>query len=294
MNFNNANPGKDVSLEDLDQKLSRVAFKGFRSEFTVKDVIFGTERIQVFAGPNTVESEEMIVDVARNVKAAGASVLRGGAFKPLTFPDRSPTYRDTGQEGLNWLKTAADETGILIATEVMDVRQLNAVCEVADFLQIGSRNMQNFPLLIEAARTEKAIILKRHFGCSLRDWLGAAEYLLEQGNSKVILCERGVTAPHTHRATSRFLLDLQVIPALKELTHLPTMVDPSHATFWAPWVEPLAGAAVVAGADSLMIEVHPVPRSAWVDPLQAINYEDFTKLITKVDSIARAIGKKIL
>jgi 3-deoxy-7-phosphoheptulonate synthase len=294
VSFNNANPGKDVSSEDLADKLSRIAFSGSRTEFTVKDVVFGTDQIQVFAGPNTVESEEMIIDVARNVKRAGASVLRGGAFKPLTFPHRSPTYRDTGQEGLNWLKTAAAETGILVATEVIDIRQLDAVCEVADFLQIGSRNMQNFPLLVEAAKTQKAIILKRHFGCSMRDWLGAAEYVLEQSNSKVILCERGVTAPHTHKATSRFLLDLQVIPALREITHLPTMVDPSHATFWAPWVAPLSKAAIVAGADTLMVEVHPTPRNAWVDPLQAIGYQEFTDLMSEMDLVAKAVGKQVL
>jgi 3-deoxy-7-phosphoheptulonate synthase len=289
--MNNKFPGKDISDEDLVSKIPLSASKGKTVPVTVSDVTFGGESVPIVAGPNTVESEEMIVDIALNVKAAGASVLRGGAFKPLTFPYRSSTYRESGKEGLIWLASAKLESQLPVATEVLDIRDLEKVSEVADFLQIGSRNMQNFPLLIEAARTGKAIILKRHYGASLRDWLGAAEYILNEGNSKLILCERGVAVPHTHRSTSRFLLDVQVVPAVHEFSHLPIMLDPSHASFWQPWVSPLACAAVSAGADSIMLEVHPNPREAWVDPLQALNYEQFQKLSAKITKLAELVRK---
>jgi 3-deoxy-7-phosphoheptulonate synthase len=289
--MNNKFPGKDISEEDLVSKIPLSASKGRTVPVTFAGVTFGGDSVPIVAGPNTVESEEMIVDIALNVKAAGASVLRGGAFKPLTFPYRSSTYRESGKEGLIWLASAKSESQLPVATEVLDIRDLEKVCEVADFLQIGSRNMQNFPLLIEAARTGKAIILKRHYGASLRDWLGAAEYILNEGNSKLILCERGVAVPHTHRSTSRFLLDVQVVPAVHEFSHLPIMLDPSHASFWQPWVSPLACAAVSVGADSIMLEVHPNPREAWVDPLQALNYEQFQKLSTKITKLAELVRK---
>lgn len=291
-NLNNKFPGKDITDEDLISKIPLSAGSGRTIPFTHAGVTFGEKIVPIVAGPNTVESEEMIIDIAVHVKRAGARILRGGAFKPLTFPYRSSTYRESGVDGLKWLLSAKEETGLPIATEVLDVRDLEAVCEVADFLQIGSRNMQNFPLLIEAARTGKAIILKRHYGASLRDWLGAAEYILNEGNEKLILCERGVSAPHTHKSTSRFLLDVQVIPAVHEYSRLPIMVDPSHASFWQPWVSPLACAAVAAGADSIMLEVHPNPREAWVDPLQALNYEEFTKLFRKLEGITKSLRDK--
>lgn len=284
--MNNKFPGKDISDEDLKSKIPLSASKGFTQSVTVGNVTFGGKDVPIVAGPNTVESEKMIVDIALKVKAAGAKVLRGGAYKPLTFPYRSQTYRETGVDGLNWLKSAKAESSLLVATEILDVRDMEKVCEVADFLQIGSRNMQNFPLLIEAARSGKAIILKRHYGSSLRDWLGAAEYILNEGNQNLILCERGVAVPHTHRQTSRFLMDIQVIPAVHEFSHLPIMVDPSHASFWQPWVSPLTCAAVAAGADSIMLEVHPNPREAWVDPLQALNYEEFENLAIKIQQLS--------
>jgi 3-deoxy-7-phosphoheptulonate synthase len=154
--------------------------------------------------------------------------------------------------------------------------------------------MQNFPFLTACARTRMPIMLKRHFGCSLRDWLGATEYILVEGNSKVILCERGVVAPHTHRETSRFLLDLQVVPAAQEITHLPVVVDPSHATFWRPWVAPMALAAVAGGADGIMIEVHPDPANAAVDPLQPVDFDEFGRLMQKMDRVARAVDRRVL
>lgn len=290
--MNNKFPGKDISEEDLVSKIPLSASQGKTQHVTVGGVTFGGSEVPIVAGPNTVESEEMIVEIAMQVKAAGAKVLRGGAYKPLTFPYRSETYRETGADGLEWLSIAKKESSLLVATEIIDIRDMDKVCAVADFLQIGSRNMQNFPLLIEAAKSGKAIILKRHYGSSLRDWLGAAEYILNEGNENLILCERGVTVPHTHRQTSRFLLDIQVIPAVHEFSHLPIMVDPSHASFWQPWVSPLACAAVAAGADSIMLEVHPNPSDAWVDPLQALNYDDFEILAGKIQQIAKMTREK--
>ena len=178
-------------------------------------------------------------------------------------------------------------------TEIMEEKYIPLIADVADILQIGSRNMQNYPLLTACAQSKKPIMLKRHYGASLRDWLGAAEYILVEGNEKVILCERGVSAPHTHRSTSRYLIDLQVIPAVKEMTHLPIIVDPSHATFWRPWVESMALASIAAGADGIMLEVHPDPSNAAVDPLQPIDYQEFEKLIIKMNKVANSINRKV-
>ena len=295
MSLDNKNPGKDISKEDLITKFPLAAKKSadHKSMFDIAGVTIGGDLIPIFAGPNLVESEEMIVETAKAVKSSGVHFLRGGAFKPLTFPYRSEKYRETREEGIEWLSHAKEETGIGIITEVMEEKFIPLISEVADILQIGSRNMQNYPLLSECAKTQKPIMLKRHFGCSLRDWLGAAEYILLERNEKVILCERGIAAPHTHRSTSRFMLDLQVIPAAHEFTHLPIVSDPSHATFWAPWVESMALASIAAGADGIMLEVHPDPENAHVDPLQPINFEQLEKLMKKMSAVAKAIDRNI-
>jgi 3-deoxy-7-phosphoheptulonate synthase len=206
----------------------------------------------------------------------------------LSFPYRSEKYNETREQGIEWLVSAKEKAGIPIITEVMEEGFVPLIAEAADILQIGTRNMQNYPLLTACAKTGKPIMLKRGYGASLRDWLGAAEYILVEGNEKVILCERGVSVPHTHRSTSRFLLDLQVIPAAQELTHLPIVSDPSHATFWRPWVKPMALASVASGADGIMLEVHPDPDNAAVDPLQPINYADFHQLMGNMDAVAKA------
>lgn len=290
MNVENKFPGKDISPDDLLTKFPLAAKKSqdHKTRFVIAGVEFGGDTIPVFAGPNMVESQELIIDIAKNVKSSGAHFLRGGAFKPLTFPYRSPKYNETREQGLAWLADAKREVGIPIITEVMEEKYIDAIAEVSDILQIGTRNMQNFPFLTACARTGKPIMLKRHYGASLRDWLGAAEYILLEGNEKLILCERGVSVPHTHRSTSRFLLDLQVIPAAQEITHLPVVIDPSHATFWRPWVAPMALAGIASGADGVMIEVHPDPQNAAVDPLQPIDYEEFKELMKKMDSVAKA------
>ena len=227
------------------------------------------------------------------MKKSGAHFLRGGAFKPLSFPYRSVKYNETREDGIKWLGIAKKEANIGIITEVMEEKYLDLICDVADILQIGSRNMQNYPLITAAAKTQKPIMIKRHYGASLRDWLGAAEYALVENNKKVILCERGVSVPHTHRDSSRFLLDLQVIPAAKEITHLPIAVDPSHATFWRPWVEPMTLASIAAGADSIMLEVHPDPTNSAVDPLQPIDFKSFSDLMNKMEPISEIIGRHI-
>ena len=293
--ISNKLPGKDILQSDLKEKFPLVAKKNksHKSIFDVSGVEFGSNNIPVFAGPNMVESKELIMDIAKNVKNIGADFLRGGAFKPLTFPYRSEKYNETRLDGLKWLKEAKEEYKIPIITEIMEGKYIPDFMDVADILQIGSRNMLNYPLITACAKTMKPIMLKRHYGASLRDWLGAAEYILYEGNLKVILCERGVSVPHTHRETSRFLLDLQVVPAAKEITHLPIAVDPSHATFWRNWVEPMSLAAVAAGADAIMLEVHSDPENSAVDPLQPIDFSSFDKLMKKMNSLANILDRKI-
>ena len=290
--MDNKFPGKDITETDLKNKFPLCAKKnsGHFSSFEIAGIKFGKELV-IFAGPNMVESRELIFDVAKNVKKSGAQFLRGGAFKPLTFPYRSKKYNETREDGIKWLAEAKEKYNIPVITEVMEEKFVSMVAEVADIIQIGSRNMQNFPLITACAKTKKPIMLKRHYGASLRDWLGAAEYILLEGNEKVILCERGVSVPHTHRATSRFLLDLQVIPAAKEITHLPIVTDPSHATFWREWVRPMALASVAAGANGVMLEVHPDPENSAVDPLQSIDYKSFEELAKEMKIISKNIYK---
>ena len=292
--MDNKFPGKDISEEDLKSKFPLAAKKDkdHKSKFTVSGVEFGGDTIPIFAGPNMVESKELILDVAKNVKSSGAHFLRGGAFKPLTFPYRNAKYNETREDGIKWLAEAKEKYNIPIITEIMEEKYLDLVSNVADILQIGSRNMQNYPLITACAKTKKPIMIQSHYGSSLRDWLGAAEYVLIEGNEKVILCERGVSVPHTHRSTSRFLLDLQVVPAAQEVTHLPIVVDPSHATFWRQWVRPMALASIASGADGVMLEVHPDPHNSAVDPLQPIDFKEFRNLMKEMNIISNQISKR--
>ncbi len=300
MGVDNKFPGKDLSEDDLQNKIPLVAKKrpDHRTTFECAGIEFGGKLVPVMAGPNTVENEELIVKTAIGVKKAGAHFLRGGAFKPLTFPYRSPKFFEPREDGLKWLQVAKQETGLPIVTEVMEITKIEVVAKYADLLQIGSRNMQNYPLLTAVGKTGMPVKLKRGFGNSLRDWLMAAEYIaLEHDKlrqpAKIVLCERGVVAPHTHRATSRFLLDLQVIPAAQEATHLPIMSDPSHATFWQPWVKSMMLASIAAGADGLMLEVHPDPVNAAVDPLQCSSLEQFDDIMKACRPVAAAIGRTV-
>lgn len=284
---------KDISEHDLLQNIPLVAKKheDHKSKTKVGRHEIGGDLFTVIAGPCAVESLEQVLDIAKNVQQSGAAILRGGAFKPLTFPYRTASFFELGERGLEYLREAGKTYNIPVVTEVMDVRWVERVAECADMLQIGARNMQNFPLLEEVGKTKKPTLLKRHFGASLRDWLGAAEYLFHSGNENIVLCERGIVAPHTHEPTSRFIVDLQVIPAIREYSHLPVVVDASHATFKRKYVAPIARAALAVGADGVMLDVHPTPEKAAVDPLQALSYQAFSQLMGELKALAKAMGK---
>jgi len=286
---------KDISANDLRDNIPLVAKQhdGHKSTVRVGNAVIGGEALVVMAGPCAVETPELTLDIAKAVKAAGATMLRGGAFKPLTFPYRRGFMMEIGEPGLAWLKAAGDAVGLPVVTEVMDVRMVDTVAKHADMLQIGARNMANFPLLIEVARTRKPVLLKRHFGASLRDWLGAAEYLYYYGNTQVVLCERGVVAPHTHEVTSRFIVDLQVVPAVREYSHLPVIVDPSHSTFKRSYVAAIACGAIGVGADGIIIDVHREPEKAAVDPLQALSYDAFGTLMGQMRGIGAVLGRTV-
>ncbi len=287
---------KDITERDLETNLKLTARRspGQGTVVRVGDVPLGDGGFVVIAGPCTVESREQVRDIATAVKARGAAILRGGAFKPLTFPYRTETMFELGMEGLKYLEEAGRAAGLPTVSEVTDVRRVHDMAKHADMLQVGARNMQNFPLLEEVARAGRPVLLKRHFGSSLRDWLGAAEYLLYHGNPNVVLCERGIVAPHTHQPASRFIVDLQAVLAAKEATHLPVFVDPSHATFKRSFVAPVARAALAIGADGIILDVHPTPEKAAVDPLQALGYDAFAKLMDELRAVAGALERKVV
>jgi len=241
-------------------------------------------RLTVIAGPCSVESEEQIVAAARAVKAAGADMLRGGAFKPRTSPY---SFQGLGLEGLRLLELARRETGLPVVTEVLDPRDVSWVAERADVLQVGARNIQNFSLLREVGRSRRPVLLKRGMHSTLEELLGCAEYVLSEGNPDVILCERGI---RTFERYTRNTLDLSAVPAIKELTHLPVIVDPTHATGRVSLIGPMSLAAVAAGADGLMIEVHPDPPRALSDADQALDPDAFARLMTRLRPLEEFLG----
>jgi 3-deoxy-7-phosphoheptulonate synthase len=251
----------------------------------VRDVVVGGLSIVAIAGPCAVENEEQLIAAARAVKAAGASILRGGAFKPRTSPY---SFQGLKHAGLQLLAQARAETGLPVVTEVMDARHLEAVSASADMLQIGSRNMQNFTLLEEVGRCRMPVLLKRGMSATLAEYLQAAEYLMKGGNEQVVLCERGI---RTFEPSTRNTLDLNAIPMLKRHTHLPVIVDPSHGTGHAWMVEPLACAAIAAGADGLLIEVHCDPARALSDGQHSLTPAEFERLMTSVRAVAAAVGR---
>ena len=251
------------------------------------DVAIGeNQSLVIVAGPCSVENEEMIVQTAMRVKAAGAHFLRGGAYKPRTSPY---AFHGHGESALSLLAAARQASGLGIITEVMDTADIEKIAEVADVLQIGARNMQNFSLLKQVGKQNKPVLLKRGLAATIEDWLMAAEYVLAEGNSQVILCERGIRT--FDREYTRNTLDLAAIPVLRKLTHLPIMVDPSHGTGWSEFVPSMSLAAIAAGVDSLMIEVHPNPKRALSDGPQSLNFEDFEKLMTKINRMAEVMGR---
>ncbi|MEZ4485663.1 MAG: 3-deoxy-7-phosphoheptulonate synthase [Syntrophotaleaceae bacterium] len=258
-------------------KLVSRDFHPAASEVQVGEVRLGTRLPPVvMAGPCSIESEEQIVAAARLVKGAGAHILRGGAFKPRTGPH---TFQGLGVEGLRYLRTAGDEFGMPVVTEVMRIGQLETVCRYADMVQIGARNMQNFELLKEVGKLDRPILLKRGMSATLEEFLAAAEYILAEGNQQVVLCERGI---RTFETATRNTLDLSVVPLVKELSHLPIIVDPSHATGKRSLVPVMAKAALMAGAHGLMIEVHPAPEQALCDGAQSLTGVGFAELMVQL------------
>jgi len=267
-------------------KLASREFKDFDTTVKVKDVIIGGKEVIVMAGPCVVESEKQIFETARQVKTLGAKILRGGAFKPRTSPY---SFQGLGEEGLKLLAQAGKETGLAIVTEVMSVNQIDLVAEYTDIFQVGARNMQNFVLLKELGKIKKPILLKRGMSASLEELLLSSEYILTQGNYEVILCERGI---RTFENYTRNTLDLSAVPALKELSHLPVIVDPSHSTGRWKLVSPMAKAAIAAGADGLLIEVHPDPKSSLSDGAQTLRLDTFTQLMKELRPIIQAVGRE--
>jgi 3-deoxy-7-phosphoheptulonate synthase len=251
----------------------------------VRGVRIGRGTVTVIAGPCTVESEAGVLSIARSVQSAGGAVLRGGAFKPRTSPY---SFQGLGEEGLKFLHAAGRATGLPTVTEVMDVRQVDLVCRYADMLQIGARNMQNFSLLTEAGKTGRPVLLKRGMAASVTEWLMSAEYVLSQSASPVILCERGIKS---FEDSTRFTLDLSAVPNVQASSHLPVMVDPSHATGRSDLVGPMALAAVAAGADGVMIEVHDAPDEAKCDGQQALVPSAFARLLEQIRGLADLLQK---
>jgi 3-deoxy-7-phosphoheptulonate synthase len=247
-----------------------------KTTITVGDTIFGADQFVVIAGPCSVEGRGQVLETAQGVQKAGATVLRGGAYKPRTSPY---DFQGLEEEGLQLLAEARDATGLKVCTEVMTPEQVDLVAEYADILQIGARNMQNFALLKRVGKITKPILLKRGLSATIKEFLMSAEYIVSQGNPQVILCERGI---RTFETMTRNTLDISAVPLLNELTHLPVVVDPSHATGKRSLVLPMAKSAVAAGADGLLIEVHPNPEEAWSDGAQSLTLPEFAQLMEGV------------
>ncbi len=259
---------------------------GERTVIDVGGAKIGGAHFAVIAGPCTVETRDQTVETAQAVKSGGATLFRGGAYKPRTSPY---SFQGLGQAGLRMLADAKEATGLPIVTELMDARDLEAVLEVADVIQIGARNMQNYPLLAEVGRSGRPTLLKRGLASTLEELLMSAEYVLKEGNEKVMLCERGI---RTFETAYRFTLDIMAVPVLKQLTHLPVIVDPSHAAGRRDLVTPLSLAAAAAGADGVIVEVHPEPEQAVCDGPQALSTADFAAYVEQLERIASVVGKE--
>jgi 3-deoxy-7-phosphoheptulonate synthase len=282
-----ASPGVDKVVPILKpyKLASAQLHQGGRSVLDIGGARIGGEHFALIAGPCTVESREQTLSTARVVKAAGATLLRGGAYKPRTSPY---SFQGLGEAGLRILEEAKAETGLPIVTELMDIRDLEAVVEVADLIQIGARNMQNYTLLTEVGRSGCPVMIKRGLSSTLEELLMAAEYVLKEGNENVLLCERGI---RTFETAYRFTLDLTAVPVLKELTHLPVIVDPSHAAGRRSLVTPLSLAAAAVGADGIIVEVHPEPDQAICDGPQALVADGFAEYVEQVERAAAVAGK---
>lgn len=281
-------PGVEKVMPIL--KPYKLVSREFKKEDTIVElngVRIGGREIQVIAGPCSVETKEGLLEVAMKVKEAGVKLLRGGAFKPRTSPY---TFQGLGERGLELLAEAREKTGLLIVTELMDPRDIEIVYRYADIIQIGARNMQNFRLLTEVGKLDKPVLLKRGFSATIKEWLMSAEYIASQGNGRIILCERGI---RTFEQATRNTIDISAIPVLKEETHLPVIVDPSHAVGVWSYVPAVSKAAIAAGADGLLIEVHHDPESALCDGSQSLKPTQFKELMRELSSIAAAIGRSL-
>ncbi|MEM1599299.1 MAG: 3-deoxy-7-phosphoheptulonate synthase [Sulfolobaceae archaeon] len=266
--------------------LSSNEWKKEPTQVKVKDVEIGSNKIVVAAGPCAVESEEQVITTAKAVKRAGASLLRGGAYKPRTSPY---SFQGLGEDGVKILRRAGDEVGLPIVTEIMDVRDSPIFRDYVDMIQIGARNAQNFPLLKEVGKIGKPVLLKRGLGNTVEEWLQAAEYILLEGNGNVVLCERGI---RTFEKATRFTIDIGGMVAAKLMSHLPICADPSHPAGKRELVHSLALAAVAAGADMLLIEVHPTPEKALSDSEQQLTLESFEVLMNRIKALAKALGRE--
>ena len=253
----------------------------------VNGIEIGGNEIVIIAGPCAVENMEQILETAKAVFSGGANILRGGAYKPRTSPY---SFQGLGEEGLKYLSQARKETGLPVVTEVMDTRQMELVCKYTDIIQIGSRSMHNFPLLKEAGKCRKPVLFKRGLMATIDEYLHAAEYILSEGNQEIILCERGI---RTFENYTRNTLDLSAVPVLKRQTHLPVIVDPSHGTGHSWLVPAMAKAAIAAGADGIMVEVHNKPLEALSDGQQSLYPEEFVQMVKDIDRIAQAMGRRL-
>ena len=279
-----------VELITPISKPYKLVSREFKKEDTIVkigDVTIGGKDIVVMAGPCSVEKEDLLLSIASSVKKAGAKVLRGGAFKPRTSPY---SFQGLGERGLKYLAKAKKATGLLVVTEAMNIQQVELVSRYADIIQIGARNVQNFELLKEAGKSKKPILLKRGIATTIEEWLMSAEYIVSNGNSNVILCERGI---RTFERATRFTLDLNAIPAIKAWSHLPVIVDPSHGTGVRDFVCSMSKAAIACGADGLIIEVHSDPEHALSDGKQSLLPENFASLMQELKKLARVMGRNL-
>jgi 3-deoxy-7-phosphoheptulonate synthase len=268
----------------------KLVAREFQPEDTVIDlngITIGGEQLVVMAGPCAVESRERLLEIAHAVKEGGATVLRGGAFKPRTSPY---SFQGMGEKGLEILAEAREQTGLLVVTETIDAENVSLVEQYADILQVGARNMQNFALLKRLGQSRKPVLLKRGISATIEEYLQAAEYLLSEGNDRVILCERGV---RTFNVYTRFTLDISTIPEVKRISHLPIIADPSHGTGRRRMVGPMARAAIAAGADGIIVEVHTRPEEALSDGPQSLRPEQFRELMTEIDLVGLAVHRRL-
>ena len=281
-------PGAERAVPILaPYKVASLEAKRERSQVEICSGPIGGTKVAIIAGPCSVESRQQIIEIAHAVKEAGAMGLRGGAFKPRTNPY---SFQGLGEEGLQYLAEAREETGLAVVTEAVSSDQVPLVAQYSDVVQIGTRNMQNFHLLRAAGESGKPVLLKRGFAATLEEWLLAAEYILSQGNSQVLMCERGIRTFEDH---TRNTLTLSAVPSLNERSHLPVVVDPSQGTGMTSLVRPMSRAAVAVGADALLIEVHPDPEHALTDGAQSIDVKEFQELMREIKPIAQAIGRDV-